>query len=67
MIWIHGGGYLTGSGNDMNQQFDYLLTKKVIIVSINYRLGVLGKICILRFLMLFHSECAENFLCLYKK
>jgi len=44
MIWIHGGGYLTGSGNNVNQQFDYLLTKKVIVISINYRLGVFGKI-----------------------
>lgn len=44
MVWIHGGGYLMGSGNDTHQRFDYLMAKDVILVSINYRLGALGKI-----------------------
>ena len=41
MVWIHGGGFLTGSGD----QFDpTLLTQnqEVITVSLNYRLGALG-------------------------
>jgi len=45
MIWIHGGSFVTGTGNDTKQQYDYILTKKVILVSINYRLGAFGKIC----------------------
>jgi len=45
MVWIHGGSYLTGSGNDTHKRPDYLMAKDVILVSINYRLGALGKIC----------------------
>lgn len=44
MVWIHGGAYLVGSGNDTHKRFDYLMAKDVILVSINYRLGALGKI-----------------------
>lgn len=45
MIWIHGGAYLVGSGNDTHKRFDYLMAKDVILVSINYRLGAFGKNC----------------------
>lgn len=45
MIWIHGGAYLVGSGNDMIYRPDYLMAKDVILISINYRLGAFGKIC----------------------
>ncbi|KAL0100127.1 hypothetical protein PUN28_019520 [Cardiocondyla obscurior] len=43
MVWIHGGGFYYGCGNDDHKRFDYLLAKDVMIVSINYRLGALGK------------------------
>lgn len=43
MIWIHGGGFLHGCGNDMFFGPDYLLKNDVVLVTINYRLGVLGK------------------------
>ncbi|RLU22070.1 hypothetical protein DMN91_006450 [Ooceraea biroi] len=54
MIWIHGGAYLIGTGSDVNQRPDYLLTKEVIVVSINYRLGALG------FLKLGHETTSGN-------
>ena len=41
LFWIHGGGLTTGTGN----QHDGTLmatTNHVIVVSINYRLGVFG-------------------------
>ena len=41
MVWIHGGAFLVGNGYDKP---DYLVAKDVIVVSINYRLGALGKI-----------------------
>lgn len=44
MVWIHGGAYIMGSGNDTHKRADYLMAKDVILVSINYRLGALGKI-----------------------
>lgn len=43
MVWIHGGAFLCGSGNDMHFGPDYLLRKDVVLVTFNYRLGVFGK------------------------
>ncbi|ODN01309.1 Venom carboxylesterase-6 [Orchesella cincta] len=40
VIYIHGGGFLTGSGNDFGPA--YLLQRNQILVTINFRLGVLG-------------------------
>nr|CAD7589626.1 unnamed protein product [Timema genevievae] len=39
MVWIHGGGFTGGSG-DVGA--DYLIDEGVVVVSINYRLGVMG-------------------------
>ncbi|XP_051154447.1 uncharacterized protein LOC127277388 [Leptopilina boulardi] len=40
MVWIHGGSFLTGTGNMYGAQ--YLLEKNIILVTFNYRLGILG-------------------------
>ncbi len=41
MVWIHGGGFISGSGRDFDGS--YLAVKgDVIVVSINYRLGYFG-------------------------
>nr|AHJ81319.1 carboxylesterase [Locusta migratoria] len=42
MVWIHGGGYTIGSGNTDMYGPDYLLQHGVLVVTLNYRLGVLG-------------------------
>ena len=50
MVWIHGGGFYSGSSHDLSVGltgfFDptYFMDREeeVIIVSINYRLGLLG-------------------------
>ncbi|XP_069696407.1 juvenile hormone esterase-like [Periplaneta americana] len=42
MFWIHGGGWLSGSGGIDQFGPQYLLDKDVVLVSINYRLGALG-------------------------
>ncbi|KAJ4446924.1 hypothetical protein ANN_13625 [Periplaneta americana] len=42
MFWIHGGGWLSGSGGIDQFGPQYLLDKNVVLVSINYRLGALG-------------------------
>ncbi|KAB0804411.1 hypothetical protein PPYR_01381 [Photinus pyralis] len=42
MCWIHGGGFLSGSGNSDWYGPDYLLKENVVLVTINYRLGILG-------------------------
>ncbi|CAH4028842.1 unnamed protein product [Pieris brassicae] len=40
MVWIHGGGFTRGSGNEY--QPDFLIRKDVILVTLNYRLQILG-------------------------
>ena len=43
MVWIHGGGFLFGSGNDDFYGPEYLMRKDIVLVTFNYRLGVFGK------------------------
>jgi para-nitrobenzyl esterase len=42
MFWIHGGGYSGGSGDEPRHNGGFLPTKGVVLVTINYRLGVFG-------------------------
>jgi para-nitrobenzyl esterase len=42
MFWIHGGGYSGGGGDEPRHNGDFLPTKGVVLVTINYRLGVFG-------------------------
>ncbi|XP_063709484.1 juvenile hormone esterase-like [Culicoides brevitarsis] len=42
MFWIHGGAYVTGSGDSAKQGPEFLVNEDVIVVTINYRLGFLG-------------------------
>lgn len=46
MFWIHGGAYLSGSGNDEMFGPEFLVRQDVILVTINYRLEVLGFLCL---------------------
>lgn len=42
MVWIHGGGLMNGSGSLPQYAGHRLAERGVIVVTINYRLGVLG-------------------------
>ncbi|RZC40939.1 esterase [Asbolus verrucosus] len=42
MVWIHGGAFLCGSSKFELYGPDYLIREDVVIVTINYRIGVLG-------------------------
>ena len=42
MFWIHGGGYSGGSGDEPRHNGDFLPLKGVVLITINYRLGVFG-------------------------
>nr|CAD7574329.1 unnamed protein product [Timema californicum] len=46
MVWIHGGGFHEGSGNTTIFGPDYLVHADVVLVTLNYRLGVLGFLCL---------------------
>jgi para-nitrobenzyl esterase len=42
MVWIFGGGFVTGGTSEGRQDGENLAHKGVIVVSMNYRLGVFG-------------------------
>ncbi|XP_026318639.1 bile salt-activated lipase-like [Hyposmocoma kahamanoa] len=46
MVWIHGGAFKLGSGGKMLYGPKFLLKKDVILVTFNYRLGILGFLCL---------------------
>ncbi|XP_065225804.1 esterase FE4-like [Planococcus citri] len=54
MVFIHGGGFFTGSGSEKMYGGDFLMNHDVILVRINYRLHVLG------FLNLGLEDCPGN-------
>lgn len=43
MVSIHGGAFTGGSANEAMQGPKNLLTQDVVLVTINYRLGIFGK------------------------
>lgn len=42
MLYIHGGGFLTGSSSPNLYSPDYLLMADIVLVTFNYRMGALG-------------------------
>ncbi len=42
MVWIHGGGYQAGASHEPRHDGTRLADKGVVLVTINYRLGVFG-------------------------
>jgi len=42
MVWIHGGGFTTGSGGQSYYSGENLAREGVVLVTINYRLGPFG-------------------------
>lgn len=43
MIFIHGGGFMYGTSGSETYGPDYILKKNVILVTINYRVGIFGE------------------------
>ncbi len=42
MVWIYGGGFVAGAASEPRQDGEQLAKKGVVVVSLNYRLGVFG-------------------------
>jgi para-nitrobenzyl esterase len=53
MVWIHGGGFLNGSGSMLECHGTAIAQRGVTYVSINYRLGAFGFVA--------HPEAGGNF------
>lgn len=43
MVYIHGGGFTFGSGDDDTYGPDYLVERDVVLVTVNYRVGIFGE------------------------
>jgi len=52
MVWIYGGGFVAGTTSEGRQDGSHLAQQGVIVVSMNYRLGVFG--------FLVHPELAKE-------
>lgn len=42
LVWIYGGGFISGGTDSAGENGEYLARKGVVVVSINYRVGPLG-------------------------
>ena len=42
MVWIHGGAFIMGSGSETPYHGDRLAQDGVVVVTVNYRLGLMG-------------------------
>lgn len=43
MVFIHGGGYMSGSVTSKEYGPEFLMTKDIVLVTLAYRLGIFGK------------------------
>ncbi|XP_045526794.1 cholinesterase-like [Pieris brassicae] len=46
LVWIHGGAFINGDGTKRLHGPKYLVRHNIIVVSINYRLGPFGFLCL---------------------
>jgi len=42
MVWVYGGGFIAGGTSEPRQDGQFLAHRDVVIVSMNYRLGIFG-------------------------
>jgi para-nitrobenzyl esterase len=42
MVWIYGGGFVSGGTSENRQDGQFLAHRNVVVVSMNYRLGIFG-------------------------
>src|SRR5580692_8951999 len=42
MVWIYGGGFVAGTSSEARQDGTHLAQQGVVVVSMNYRLGIFG-------------------------
>ncbi|EAT44289.1 AAEL004341-PA, partial [Aedes aegypti] len=46
MVFVHGGGMIGGSGDSLLYNPNYMVEEGVVFVTMNYRVGVLGLLCL---------------------
>lgn len=53
MVWFYGGGFVIGTSSEDAYGPDYLIQRDIVLITINYRVGALGKH--FRFIVVFSS------------
>lgn len=51
MFWIHGGAFYLGDGNLDSFSPEYFMDKDIVMITLNYRLGALGKIDEIKYIL----------------
>ncbi|KRT84318.1 esterase, partial [Oryctes borbonicus] len=46
MVWVHGGAFQAGSTRTDEYGPEYLLSEDIVLVTVSYRFGVLGFLCL---------------------
>ena len=60
MVWIYGGGFAAGAASEPRQDGTELAKKGVVVVSLNYRLGIFGFFKPSRFGQGIRSQCVRQ-------
>ena len=62
MVYIHGGGFVHGSGNGETDFIGpgYFMDRELVLVTFNYRLGVLGNTTLRYCIFVFTFEEKKN-------
>jgi para-nitrobenzyl esterase len=61
MVWIYGGGFTTGGTSEPRQDGEHLAHKGVLVVSMNYRLGVFGFLALPELVQESSHQAAGNY------
>jgi para-nitrobenzyl esterase len=61
MVWIYGGGFVAGATSEPRQDGVYLAHKGVVVVSMNYRLGIFGFFVSPELVAESHQHAAGNY------
>ncbi len=61
MVWIFGGGYVAGATSEPRQDGTHLAQKGVVVVSMNYRLGLFGFLALHGLAAESHHHAAGNY------
>ncbi|HUO33971.1 MAG TPA: carboxylesterase/lipase family protein [Candidatus Acidoferrum sp.] len=61
MVWVYGGGFQAGGTSEPRQDGENLAHKGVIVVSMNYRLGVFGFLATHALAKEFHPHSSGNY------
>lgn len=65
IIYIHPGGFYVFSGRTDVFGPQYLMDHDIVLVTINYRLGLLGKNCLFLFVFNFKQIFEEKIICFH--